>query len=47
MASTCNSLEHSSSEERNGYGENIYYCGGSTTCYSAEGAMDGFCEFVD
>ena len=45
MSDAC-SLFHSSSDERNGYGENIYYCGGggSTSCYSAEGAMQGFCE---
>ena len=45
MSDACGGLFHSSSDERNGYGENIYYCGGNN-CYSAERAMNGFCEFV-
>eukprot|EP00752_Nemacystus_decipiens_P008156 g7295.t1 len=42
MSDRCSGLFHSSSEERNGYGENIYWCGGSDSCYSAESAMNGF-----
>eukprot|EP00752_Nemacystus_decipiens_P013638 g12091.t1 len=42
MSDRCSGLFHSESEERNGFGENIYWCGNSPGCYSAESAMNGF-----
>lgn len=48
MSDACDGLFHSEKEERNFYGENIYYCGGND-CYTADRAMNGehgFCEFA-
>ncbi|CAM9398466.1 unnamed protein product, partial [Pylaiella littoralis] len=41
LTSTCDGLYHSKSEDRNGYGENLYACWGSDSCYSPQGAMNG------
>lgn len=46
LTSSCGDIFHSQSEDRSGYGENLYLCGttGSVTCYSPEGAMEALCE---
>ena len=44
LAGDCGEFYHSESEDRNGYGENLFVCWGSDTCYSAAGAMQGLCE---
>ncbi|CAM9426140.1 unnamed protein product, partial [Pylaiella littoralis] len=41
LTKTCGDLYHSTSEERNGYGENLYMCWGSDSCYTPEKAMVG------
>lgn len=46
MSDACEGLFHSDSDDRNGYGENIYWCGNSADCYSAENAMYNFCEYT-
>eukprot|EP00752_Nemacystus_decipiens_P013637 g12090.t1 len=38
LSDTCNELFHSDSDDRNGYGENVYWCWGAG-CLSAENAM--------
>eukprot|EP00904_Undaria_pinnatifida_P001107 jgi/Undpi1/10998/HiC_scaffold_30.g13298.m1 len=46
LTSSCGDIFHSQSEDRSGYGENLYLCGttGSVTCYSPEGAMEALYE---
>lgn len=44
--SNCGVLAHSTSEQRNGYGENLFACWGSASCYTAEFAMSLLCKFV-
>eukprot|EP00904_Undaria_pinnatifida_P001105 jgi/Undpi1/10996/HiC_scaffold_30.g13297.m1 len=46
LSSDCGSFYHSESEDRHGYGENLYLCwgSGSGTCYSPEKAMNGLYE---
>ncbi|CAM9799761.1 unnamed protein product [Scytosiphon promiscuus] len=39
LEDSCSELFHSDSEDRLGYGENLYVCWGSDTCYSHEKAM--------
>lgn len=46
LSSACGGLEHSSREERNGYGENLYSCWGGSSCYTAARAMEGLCKFL-
>ncbi|CAN0337285.1 unnamed protein product, partial [Ectocarpus sp. 13 AM-2016] len=40
-AQCSSSLFHSTQEQRYGYGENLYMCWGSDSCYSHEKAMEG------
>lgn len=46
LTDSCGDLFHSEREDRNGYGENLYVCWGTETCYSHERAMEGLCEFL-
>ncbi|CAM9194286.1 unnamed protein product, partial [Ectocarpus fasciculatus] len=41
LTAQCSSLFHSTQEQRYGYGENLYMCWGSDSCYSHEKAMEG------
>ena len=43
-AQCSSSLFHSTQEQRYGYGENLYMCWGSDSCYSHEKAMEGLCK---
>lgn len=40
---TCSKMEHSNGS---GYGENLYLCEGTTSCYSAKRAMVRWCEYI-
>lgn len=46
LSSSCGDFYHSESEDRHGYGENLYLCWGtgSGSCYTPEKAMTGLCE---
>ena len=48
LSSSCGDFYHSESEDRHGFGENLYMCWGmgSGSCYTPEGAMNGLCECV-
>ena len=48
LSSSCGDFYHSESEDRNGYGENLYMCWGtgSGSCYTPERAMTSLCEFI-
>lgn len=44
LMGSCGELFHSTSQGRNGYGENLHMCWGTDSCYSAKKAMVGLCK---
>ncbi|CAM9455311.1 unnamed protein product, partial [Hapterophycus canaliculatus] len=44
LTASCGDLFHSDKEDRNGYGENLYMCWGTDSCYTNEEAMKGLYE---
>lgn len=48
LTGSCGELFYSASEDRSGYGENLYRCwgSGSGSCYTPEAAMASLCEIL-